>query len=77
MNGLRPEIEEIALACSGCRRMHWLMHHRTWILYRVSILVIVAVSQETVKLSLKVDAATTKAHGLQDTRLLACGSTSS
>ena len=33
------------------------MHHRTWIIYRINILVIVAVSQETVKLSLKIDAA--------------------
>ena len=47
------------------------------IAHGLSILVVVAVSQETVKLSLKIDAATTKAHGLQDTSLLACGSTSS
>ena len=37
----------------------------------------VATSQETVKLSLKVDAATAQANGLQDTWLLACGYTSS
>ena len=61
------------------RHTHWLMHHRrhVWILCWSSIVVTVATSQETVKLSLKVDAATAQANGLQDTWLLACGYTSS